>query len=67
FRIADEAGETRRRRIPRQRAMGPVRHGLFTTLLGGGHALSMPMPMPMPMLGETSGRPEGFFFTRESG
>ncbi|MFD7258369.1 glycosyltransferase family 2 protein [Streptomyces sp. NPDC059874] len=59
FRIADEAGETQRRHIPRLRAKDPMRRGLVTTFLGGGHALSM------PMLERTGGWPDEFFFTHE--
>ncbi|MBT2478177.1 glycosyltransferase family 2 protein [Streptomyces sp. ISL-94] len=59
FRIADETGETQRRHIPRLRAKDPMRRGLVTTFLGGGHALSM------PMLERTGGWPDSFFFTHE--
>lgn len=59
FRIADETGETQRRHVPRLRAGDPMRRGLVTTFLGGGHALSM------PMLEETGGWPDAFFFTHE--
>ncbi|MBD0712328.1 glycosyl transferase [Streptomyces sp. CBMA291] len=59
FRIADETGATQRRHIPRLRGDGPLRRGLVTTFLGGGHALAM------PMLEETGGWPEAFFFTHE--
>ncbi|MEW2137911.1 glycosyltransferase [Streptomyces sp. NPDC005409] len=59
FRIADETGETQRRHIPRLRAKDPMRRGLVTTFLGGGHALSM------EMLEETGGWPDAFFFTHE--
>ncbi|GGZ25203.1 glycosyl transferase [Streptomyces inusitatus] len=59
FRIADEHGETQRRHVPRLRAKDPMRGGLVTTFLGGGHALSM------PMLERTGGWPEEFFFTHE--
>ncbi|MFF4010669.1 glycosyltransferase family 2 protein [Streptomyces sp. NPDC001717] len=59
FRIADERGETQRRHIPRLRAKDPMRRGLVTTFLGGGHALSM------PMLEQTGGWPDAFFFTHE--
>ncbi|KIQ65053.1 glycosyl transferase [Kitasatospora griseola] len=43
FRIADEHGETQRRHVPRLRASDPMRAGLVTAFLGGGHALSVPM------------------------
>uniref|UniRef100_A0AAU3H026 Glycosyltransferase family 2 protein n=1 Tax=Streptomyces sp. NBC_01401 TaxID=2903854 RepID=A0AAU3H026_9ACTN len=43
FRIADEQGETQRRHVPRLRAGDPMRRGLVTSFLGGGHALSVPM------------------------
>ncbi|MFF0742862.1 glycosyltransferase family 2 protein [Streptomyces sp. NPDC004111] len=43
FRIADEHGETQRRHVPRLRAGDPMRRGLVTSFLGGGHALSVPM------------------------
>ncbi|MEV0598424.1 glycosyltransferase [Streptomyces sp. NPDC050315] len=59
FRIADETGETQRRHVPRLRAKDPMRRGLVTTFLGGGHALSM------PMLDQIGGWPEEFFFTHE--
>ncbi|MFJ3205875.1 glycosyltransferase family 2 protein [Streptomyces sp. NPDC086989] len=59
FRIADETGMTQRRHVPRLRAKDPMRRGLVTTFLGGGHALSM------PMLEETGGWPDAFFFTHE--
>ncbi|MGW1765539.1 glycosyltransferase family 2 protein [Streptomyces sp. NPDC002073] len=59
FRIADESGCTQRRHVPRLRAGDPMRRGLVTTFLGGGHALSM------PMLEETGGWPDAFFFTHE--
>ncbi|WP_331728091.1 glycosyltransferase family 2 protein [Streptomyces sp. NBC_00158] len=59
FRIADETGHTQRRHVPRLRAGDPMRRGLVTTFLGGGHALSM------PMLEETGGWPDAFFFTHE--
>ncbi|MFF4661897.1 glycosyltransferase family 2 protein [Streptomyces sp. NPDC001282] len=59
FRIADETGTTQRRHVPRLRAKDPMRRGLVTTFLGGGHALSM------PMLEQTGGWPDAFFFTHE--
>lgn len=59
FRIADETGETQRRHIPRLRAKDPMRRGLVTTFLGGGHSLSM------EMLERTGGWPDAFFFTHE--
>ena len=59
FRIADETGITQRRHVPRLRAKDPMRRGLVTTFLGGGHALSM------PMLEQTGGWPDAFFFTHE--
>ncbi|MGW4027810.1 glycosyltransferase family 2 protein [Streptomyces sp. NPDC004838] len=59
FRIADETGTTQRRHVPRLRAEDPMRRGLVTTFLGGGHALSM------PMLEQTGGWPDAFFFTHE--
>ncbi len=43
FRIADEHGETQRRHVPRLRAADPMRRGLVTGFLGGGHSLSVPM------------------------
>ncbi|MEF9883808.1 glycosyltransferase family 2 protein [Streptomyces sp. P9-A4] len=43
FRVADEHGHTERRWIPRLRADDPMRRGLVTAFLGGGHAFSMPM------------------------
>ncbi|MFE2552015.1 glycosyltransferase family 2 protein [Streptomyces sp. NPDC059355] len=59
FRIADEAGRTQKRHVPRLGAGDPMRPGPVTTFLGGGHALSM------PMLEETGGWPDAFFFTHE--
>ncbi|MFG2710639.1 glycosyltransferase family 2 protein [Streptomyces goshikiensis] len=58
FRIADETGTTQRRHVPRLRAGDPMRRGLVTTFLGGGHALSM------PMLEETGSWPDAFFWRR---
>ncbi|MFB6502883.1 MULTISPECIES: glycosyltransferase family 2 protein [unclassified Streptomyces] len=43
FRVADEHGHTERRWIPRLRADDPMRRGLVTAFLGGGHAFSVPM------------------------
>jgi GT2 family glycosyltransferase len=43
FRVADENGHTERRWVPRLRADDPMRRGLVTAFLGGGHAFSMPM------------------------
>ncbi|MFJ6722221.1 glycosyltransferase family 2 protein [Streptomyces sp. NPDC091259] len=59
FRIADETGSTQRRHVPRLRAGDPMRGGLVTTFLGGGHALSM------SMLEEIGGWPDAFFFAHE--
>ncbi|MFM9369822.1 glycosyltransferase family 2 protein [Streptomyces sp. Da 82-17] len=59
FRIADEHGETQRRHVPRLRAGDPMRRGLVTTFLGGGHAFSL------RMLAETGDWPADFFFTHE--
>lgn len=59
FRIADETGHTQRRHVPRLRAGDPMRAGLVTTFLGGGHALSM------PMLEQVGGWPEEFFYAHE--
>ncbi|MGA4842339.1 glycosyltransferase family 2 protein [Streptomyces sp. G45] len=59
FRIADETGETQRRHVPRLRAKDPMRRGLVTSFLGGGHAFSM------DMLAETGDWPADFFFTHE--
>ncbi|WSD30681.1 glycosyltransferase [Streptomyces sp. NBC_01750] len=59
FRIAVERGETQRRHVPRLRATDPMRRGLVTSFLGGGHALSM------RMLDETGDWPADFFFTHE--
>lgn len=59
FRIADETGHTQRRHVPRLRASDPMRRGLVTTFLGGGHALSM------PMLEQIGGWPEEFFYAHE--
>ncbi|MFD7061769.1 glycosyltransferase family 2 protein [Streptomyces sp. NPDC059906] len=59
FRIADEQGRTQRRHIPRLRATDPMRGGLVTTFLGGGHGLSM------RMLDQIGGWPEPFFYAHE--
>ncbi|MFF0837691.1 glycosyltransferase family 2 protein [Streptomyces sp. NPDC003388] len=59
FRIADERGRTQRRHIPRLRASDPMRGGLVTTFLGGGHGLAM------RMLDEIGGWPEPFFYAHE--
>ncbi|QCX76244.1 Glycosyl transferase family 2 [Streptomyces sp. YIM 121038] len=59
FRIADEHGETQRRHVPRLRAKDPMRRGLVTSFLGGGHAFSM------EMLERTGDWPADFFFTHE--
>lgn len=59
FRIADERGRTQRRHVPRLRAGDPMRGGLVTTFLGGGHALST------RMLQQIGGWPESFFFAHE--
>ncbi|GHE58402.1 glycosyl transferase [Streptomyces longispororuber] len=59
FRIADEHGETQRRHVPRLRAKDPMRRGLVTSFLGGGHAFSM------EMLARTGDWPAEFFFTHE--
>lgn len=59
FRIADEEGVTQRRHVPRLRAGDPMRGGLVTTFLGGGHALSV------AMLRETGLWPAAFFFGHE--
>lgn len=59
FRIADERGRTQRRHIPRLRASDPMRGGLVTTFLGGGHGLSM------RMLDQIGGWPEPFFYAHE--
>ncbi|RII14831.1 hypothetical protein DSC45_20970 [Streptomyces sp. YIM 130001] len=59
FRVADEHGHTERRWIPRLRADDPMRRGLVTAFLGGGHAFSM------PMLRQTGLWPAEFFFGHE--
>ncbi|MFI1332410.1 glycosyltransferase family 2 protein [Streptomyces sp. NPDC020845] len=59
FRIADERGRTQRRHVPRLRSSDPMRGGLVTTFLGGGHGLSM------RMLEEIGGWPEPFFYAHE--
>ncbi|MGH4035576.1 glycosyltransferase family 2 protein [Actinomycetota bacterium Odt1-20B] len=59
FRVADETGETQRRHVPRLRAGDPMRRGLVTAFLGGGHAFSM------RMLGEIGDWPGEFFFGHE--
>ncbi|MEV0095159.1 glycosyltransferase [Streptomyces sp. NPDC050738] len=59
FRIADEQGRTQRRHVPRLRSDDPMRRGLVTAFLGGGHALSV------PMLDEIGLWPAEFFFGHE--
>ncbi|QHY97433.1 hypothetical protein SSPS47_20205 [Streptomyces sp. S4.7] len=59
FRVADEHGHTERRWVPRLRADDPMRRGLVTAFLGGGHALSM------PMLRQIGLWPAEFFFGHE--
>ncbi|OAH11924.1 glycosyltransferase family 2 protein [Streptomyces jeddahensis] len=59
FRIADEYGETQRRHVPRLRAKDPMRRGLVTAFLGGGHAFAM------RMLDEIGDWPADFFFCHE--
>ncbi|HZH27335.1 MAG TPA: glycosyltransferase [Azospirillaceae bacterium] len=59
FRVADEHGHTERRWVPRLRADDPMRRGLVTAFLGGGHAFSM------PMLKETGLWAGEFFFGHE--
>ncbi|WP_149185104.1 glycosyltransferase [Streptomyces sp. TRM49041] len=59
FRIADEQGRTQRRHVPRLRAADPMRGGLVTTFLGGGHGLSM------RMLDQIGDWPEPFFYAHE--
>lgn len=59
FRIVDERGRTARRHVPRLRASDPMRGGLVTTFLGGGHGLSM------RMLDEIGGWPDPFFYAHE--
>ncbi|MFI8265657.1 MULTISPECIES: glycosyltransferase family 2 protein [unclassified Streptomyces] len=59
FRVADEHGHTERRWVPRLRADDPMRRGLVTAFLGGGHAFSM------PMLRQIGLWPAEFFFGHE--
>jgi GT2 family glycosyltransferase len=59
FRVADEQGQTLRRHIPRLRAGDPLRRGLVTAFLGGGHALSAQM---LRQIGDWPGH---FFFEHE--
>nr|WSX53562.1 glycosyltransferase family 2 protein [Streptomyces sp. NBC_00974] len=59
FRVADPQGHTERRWVPRLRAGDPMRRGLVTAFLGGGHAFSM------PMLDEIGLWPAEFFFGHE--
>ncbi|MGW6688331.1 glycosyltransferase family 2 protein [Streptomyces sp. NPDC054961] len=59
FRVADEHGHTERRWVPRLRADDPMRRGLVTAFLGGGHAFSM------SMLDEIGLWPAEFFFGHE--
>ncbi|MET8297868.1 glycosyltransferase family 2 protein [Streptomyces sp. NPDC005180] len=59
FRVADEHGHTERRWVPRLRADDPMRRGLVTAFLGGGHAFSVPM---LERIGDWAGE---FFFGHE--
>jgi GT2 family glycosyltransferase len=59
FRVADEQGRTLRRHVPRLRAGDPLRRGLVTAFLGGGHSLSAPM---LRQIGDWPGQ---FFFEHE--
>ncbi|MEV6166106.1 glycosyltransferase [Streptomyces sp. NPDC052052] len=59
FRVADEHGHTERRWVPRLRADDPMRRGLVTAFLGGGHAFSMPMLRQIDLW------PAEFFFGHE--
>lgn len=59
FRVADEQGRTLRRHVPRLRAGDPLRRGLVTAFLGGGHALSA------RMLRQIGDWPDHFFFEHE--
>jgi GT2 family glycosyltransferase len=59
FRIADEAGVTQRRHVPRLRAGDPMRGGLVTGFLGGAHVLST------KMLEQVGHWPDAFFFAHE--
>ncbi|MEU4497541.1 glycosyltransferase [Streptomyces sp. NPDC023998] len=59
FRVADEHGETQRRHVPRLRGGDPMRRGLVTAFLGGGHAFSA------AMLDEIGLWPGQFFFGHE--
>jgi GT2 family glycosyltransferase len=59
FRVADEHGHTERRWVPRLRAGDPMRGGLVTAFLGGGHVFSVPM---LERIGDWAGE---FFFGHE--
>jgi len=59
MRIADETGSCERRHVPRLRVRDPLRAGLVTTFLGGGHALRA------EMLAEIGEWPEKFFYAHE--
>ncbi|MFI1962891.1 glycosyltransferase family 2 protein [Streptomyces pathocidini] len=59
FRVADEQGETQPRHVPRLGGRDPMRRGLVTGFLGGGHAFSM------RMLNEIGDWPAEFFFAHE--
>jgi GT2 family glycosyltransferase len=59
FRVADENGETQRRHVPRLGAADPMRGGLVTAFLGGGHAFAV------PMLEQIGDWPAHFFFGHE--
>ncbi|WP_031151129.1 glycosyltransferase [Streptomyces erythrochromogenes] len=59
FRVADENGHTERRWVPRLRADDPMRRGLVTAFLGGGHAFSLPMLRQIDLW------PAEFFFGHE--
>ncbi|WP_455361889.1 glycosyltransferase family 2 protein [Streptomyces sp. SYSU K21746] len=59
FRVADEYGETLPRHVPRPGGREPMKRGLVTGFLGGGHGFSM------RMLDEIGDWPGEFFFTHE--
>jgi GT2 family glycosyltransferase len=59
MRIADETGYVEHRHVPRLGSPDPLRAGLVTTFLGGGHALRA------QMLAQTGEWPELFFYAHE--
>ncbi|MFD4926753.1 glycosyltransferase family 2 protein [Streptomyces goshikiensis] len=59
FRIADEAGTSQRRHVPRLAGSGPLVSGPVTTFLGGAHAIRM------RVIDEVGEFPAQFFYAHE--